>query len=83
MYFECCEIYDPCVRCHKERETCKNTKYSINKILKISRFNLISKNWKEIVLALGGINKKNLNNLGMLKYRGFAFYTFLQTIKNP
>ena len=60
-----------------------NKKYSINKILKISRFNLISKNWKEIVLALGGINKKNLNNLGMLKYRGFAFYSFLETIKNP
>lgn len=59
-----------------------NKKYSINKILSISRFNLISKNWKNVI-PLGGINKRNLNSLKMLKCKGFAFSSFLHSIKNP
>ena len=59
-----------------------NKKYSINKILSISRFNLISNNWKNVI-PLGGINKRNLNSLKMLKCKGFAFSSFLHSIKNP
>lgn len=37
-----------------------NKKYSLNKILHINKFNLITLNWKTGVGALGGINLKNL-----------------------
>ena len=45
-------------------------KYSDNKILKLNRFNLISKSWSEKILALGGIREKNLNQLKILKIFG-------------
>ena len=53
----------------KERQGCStiflspifyNKKYSLNKILHINKFNLITLNWKTGVGALGGINLKNL-----------------------
>jgi thiamine monophosphate synthase len=47
-------------------------KYSNNKILKINRFNLISKSWGEKVLALGGVREKNLNQLKLLKISGIG-----------
>ena len=53
----------------KERQGCStiflspifyNKKYSLNKILHINKFNLITLNWKTGIGALGGINLKNL-----------------------
>lgn len=37
-----------------------NEKYSKNRILNTSKFNLMSLNWKIDLCALGGINIKNL-----------------------
>lgn len=37
-----------------------NKKYSLNKILHINKFNLITLNWKTSIGSLGGINLKNL-----------------------
>ena len=53
----------------KERQGCStiflspifyNKKYSLNKILHINKFNLITLNWKTGIGALAGINLKNL-----------------------
>ena len=53
----------------KERQGCStiflspifyNKKYSLNKILHIHKFNLITLNWKTGIGALAGINLKNL-----------------------
>jgi thiamine-phosphate pyrophosphorylase len=37
-----------------------NKKYSLNKILNVHKFNLITLDWKTSIGALGGINLKNL-----------------------
>jgi thiamine monophosphate synthase len=44
-----------------------NKKYSPNKILYVSRFNLITLNWKTRIAALGGINFKNLKLVNLTK----------------
>jgi thiamine monophosphate synthase len=53
----------------KERQGCStiflspifyNKKYSLNKILHIKKFNLITLNWRTSIGALGGINLKTL-----------------------
>ena len=53
----------------KERQGCStiflspifyNKKYTLNKILHINKFNLITLNWKTSIGALGGISLKNL-----------------------
>ena len=41
----------------------KNQKYNQNKILKINKFNLISKEWKCNLFALGGINSHNIKKV--------------------
>ena len=66
---------------HKMRQNCetimfspifKTSKYSQNKILDICKFNLISKNWKVKVCALGGITKKNLRKINMTRAAAIA-----------
>lgn len=47
-------------------------KYSNSKILNINKFNIISKNWKSKILALGGIREKNLNQLNLLNISGIG-----------
>jgi thiamine monophosphate synthase len=49
-----------------------NKKYSPNKILGISKFNLITLNWKINICALGGITSNNIKliNLTRSKYVG-------------
>lgn len=49
-----------------------NKKYSLNKILGISKFNLITLNWKINICALGGITSNNIKliNLTRSKYAG-------------
>ena len=44
-----------------------NKKYSLNKILYVPRFNLITLNWKTRIAALGGINFKNLKLVNLTK----------------
>ena len=62
-----------------------NKKYSINKILGINRFNLITKNWKTKLCALGGINLNNLKKLKMCKISSIAFISLMDSpkIKKP
>ena len=43
-----------------------------NKNLGVVKFNLLTKNSKRMIIALGGINKKNLRKLNLLKINGFA-----------
>ena len=54
-----------------------NPKYNKNKILKTIKFNLISKDWKMKVAALGGIiYNKNLKKLKLLKVNSIGFKRF-------
>ena len=55
-----------------------NKKYSVNKILGILKFNLISLNWKIKILALGGISDKNLRKIGLTKSAGIGAITFFK-----
>lgn len=54
----------------------KTKKYSPNKILGINKFNLVSKNWKMKILALGGIDSKKIKLLKNLKVSGFGGISF-------
>ena len=62
-----------------------NKKYSINKILNVVKFNLITKNWKSEVCALGGINLNNLKKIRMSKASSVAFISLINgpEIKKP
>jgi thiamine monophosphate synthase len=56
-----------------------NKKYSTNEILGTTRFNLITKNWKTKVGALGGINASNINKVKILqKVDSIAFISWLK-----
>ena len=65
----------------------KNKKYSYNNLLKINKFNLITRNWKKEIYALGGINLENYKKLTMTKSHGVGFssniFKFNQQIKKP
>jgi thiamine monophosphate synthase len=78
----------------KIRQKCKsvmfspifyNKKYSYNKILGVIRFNLISKQWKTNICALGGVNLKNLSKIKMTASRSVAFVSLINetAIKKP
>jgi thiamine-phosphate pyrophosphorylase len=76
---------------YKSRQSCQmimlspifeNSKYSPNKILNIVKFNNISNRWKENVVALGGINLKNISRLRMMKIWGIGFKRFMIGLKN-
>ena len=71
----------------KIRQSCKmiflspifyNKKYSKNKILGIIKFNLISKNWKAKICALGGINNSNIKKMRLTKATSIAFITLIK-----
>jgi thiamine-phosphate pyrophosphorylase len=75
----------------KKEQLCKNilvsplfynTKYSINKILGINKFNLLTNNWKTRICALGGVSLNNIKKLKMTKARSFAGISFFQK-KSP
>jgi thiamine-phosphate pyrophosphorylase len=63
----------------------KNEKYNESKILNISKFNLITINWKIELFALGGINNNNYKKLKMTKAKGYGFISFIEDpqIKKP
>ena len=62
--------------CIKKKQNCStimlspifyNRKYSSNKILYTTRFNLISLNWKTNICALGGISSKNVKLINLTR----------------
>lgn len=55
-----------------------NKKYSVNKILGILKFNLISLNWKIKILALGGISEQNLKKIRFTRSVGMGGITFFK-----
>ena len=59
----------------------KNKKYNDNKILNIVKFNLISKDWKSYVFALGGVNSNNFIKIGMTVCKGIGFVSFINDLK--
>jgi hypothetical protein len=58
-----------------------NVKYSINKILKPIKFNLMARNWKTNLCALGGLTDKNMKKIQMTKAKSIGFKSFI-TRKN-
>lgn len=62
-----------------------NQKYSENKILNVCRFNLMSKNWKTKICALGGITINNLKKIKMTNANSIAFISLIkwEVKKNP
>ena len=47
--------------------------------LGIIKFNLISKNTKKPIIALGGVRKNNLNKIKLIKADGFSGITFFNS----
>jgi len=58
-----------------------NKKYNEAQILGISKFNLITLNWKKNVTCLGGVNEKNINQIKMLKVTSIGFKSFIEARK--
>jgi thiamine monophosphate synthase len=57
-----------------------NKKYSKNRILGITKFNLISLNWHREIIALGGICKNNLNRLKSASCIGCGFKSLINEV---
>lgn len=53
-------------------------KYSFNKKLEAIKFNLLSKNWKVNVMALGGIKLGNARKINLTKSEGFGGISFFE-----
>ena len=54
-----------------------NKKYSHNKILGISKFNLISLNWKTNICALGGITPENIKLINFTRCKAIGVKTLI------
>jgi thiamine monophosphate synthase len=54
-----------------------NKKYSINKILGIIKFNLITLNWNCNICALGGITLNNLKMINLTKAKAISFMSMI------
>ena len=74
----------------KKRQSCEdiflspvfeNTKYRQTQILKINKFNLISKEWKCNLFALGGINSLNIKKIFITQSKGIGFMSFVNDLK--
>ena len=70
----------------KERQGCStiflspifyNKKYSLNKILHIQKFNLITLNCKKSIGALGGINLKNLKFINLTRSKSIGIKSLI------
>jgi len=59
----------------------KTEKYSNNKILGLSKFNLLSLNWAGNLIALGGINENNLRKVFLTKCCGVGFLSWMKNLK--
>jgi thiamine monophosphate synthase len=62
-----------------------NKKYTNYQLLGVVKFNIISKNWRESIFALGGINLSNFRRIKETKAQGFGFNNFINDpkIKKP
>ena len=54
-----------------------NNKYSKNKILNVLKFNLISRNWKAQICALGGVNERTLKKIKQTNVNSVAFSSYI------
>jgi thiamine-phosphate pyrophosphorylase len=59
----------------------KNGKYNQSQILNICKFNLMSKEWRCNLFALGGVNSSNLKKVSMTKSQGAGFISFMSDFK--
>ena len=59
----------------------KNEKYNQSQILNICKFNLMSKEWRCNLFALGGVNSFNLKKVSMTKSQGAGFVSFMSDFK--
>ena len=55
-----------------------NPKYSLHKTLGALKFNLISQNWGENLICLGGINNKNFKRLKIIKAKSVGFMRLIE-----
>lgn len=53
-------------------------KYSINKILGPVKFNLLSKDWKKEIYALGGIKLNNIKRVNTIRCSGIGGISFFK-----
>jgi thiamine-phosphate pyrophosphorylase len=58
-----------------------NKKYSVNKILNLFKFNLISRNWSIDLCALGGINEVNIKKIKLTIANSIAFKRHIEDLK--
>jgi thiamine-phosphate pyrophosphorylase len=58
-----------------------NQKYSINKILKPTKFNLLSLYWRKRKYALGGVNINNLKKIYLTTSYGIGFISLIEDFK--
>jgi thiamine monophosphate synthase len=58
-----------------------NKKYSLNKILGVIKYNLISRDWTRKTIALGGINLNNLKKIKMTNATSVAFVSLINNAK--
>lgn len=54
-----------------------NNKYSFNKILNPTKFNLITLYWKSLICALGGITYKNINLIKITKAKSIGIKSLI------
>lgn len=59
----------------------KNEKYNQSQILNICKFNLMSREWRCNLFALGGVNSSNLKKVSMTKSQGAGFISFMSDFK--
>ena len=62
-----------------------NEKYSLNKILSVVKFNLITLNWSGKISAMGGIKYENIKKIQITNCDSISFIKFLENskIKKP
>jgi thiamine-phosphate pyrophosphorylase len=58
-----------------------NEKYSLNKILGVVKFNLITLNWRKKISAMGGIKYENVKKIQITNCNSILFIKFLENFK--
>ena len=58
-----------------------NEKYSLNKILGVVKFNLITLNWQKKISAMGGVKYENVKKIQITNCNSISFIKFLENFK--
>ena len=58
-----------------------NKKYSLNKILGVIKFNLITLNWRKKISAMGGIKNENIKKIQITNCDSISFIKLLEDFK--